>query len=52
MDDGLTLYKGPLKDKEGKEVSAAGQIIDNEDTKSRLGVRFFGGGAIGKTGLN
>ena len=52
MDDSLKLYKGPLKDSEGKEVLAAGQVIDNEDTKFKLGVRFFVEGAIGKTGLN
>ncbi len=52
MDDSLKLYKGPLKDNEGKMILNDGQVIDNEDTKFKLGVRFFVEGAIGKTGLN
>ncbi len=51
IDDSLQLYKGPLKDNEGNVVLKAGQVIDNEDTKFKLGVRFLVEGAIGKTGL-
>ena len=52
MDDTLKLYTGPLKDNEGNVILEQGQVIDNEDTEFKLGVRFFVEGAIGKTGLN
>ncbi len=51
IDDSLKLYQGPLNDNEGNQVLAAGQAIDNEDNKFKLGVRFLVEGAIGKTGL-
>lgn len=51
VDDSLKLYKGPLKDNKGNEVLKAGEVIDNEDTKFKLGVRFFVEGAVGETGL-
>ena len=50
-DDSLKLYKGPLKDNEGNVVLKEGEVIDNEDTKFKLGVRFFVEGAVGETGL-
>ncbi len=50
-DDSLKLYKGPLKDNEGNVVLEDGEVIDNEDTKFKLGVRFFVEGAVGETGL-
>jgi simple sugar transport system substrate-binding protein len=50
-DDSLKLYKGLLEDNEGNVVLEAGQVIDNEDNKFKLGVRFLVAGAIGKTGL-
>ena len=40
-----------MNDNEGNQVLAAGQAIDNEDNKFKLGVRFLVEGAIGKTGL-
>lgn len=51
IDDSLQLYTGPLKDNEGNLVVEVGQVIDNEDTKFKLGVRFLVEGAVGKTGL-
>ncbi len=51
IDDSLKLYKGPLKDNEGNVVLKEGQVVDNEDTKFKLNVKFFVEGAIGKTGL-
>jgi simple sugar transport system substrate-binding protein len=51
IDDSLKLYKGPLEDNEGNVVLKAGEVIDNEDNKFKLGVRFLVEGAIGKTGL-
>ena len=51
VDDSLKLYRGPLKDNEGNVVLKAGEVIDNEDTKFKLGVRFFVEGAVGETGL-
>jgi simple sugar transport system substrate-binding protein len=51
VDDSLKLYKGPLEDNEGNVILKAGEVIDNEDTKFKLGVRFFVAGAVGKTGL-
>ena len=51
IDDSLKLYQGPLNDNEGNQILAAGQAIDNEDNKFKLGVRFLVEGAIGKTGL-
>ena len=50
-DDKLALYRGPLKDNEGNVVLKAGETIDNEDNKFKLGVKFLVEGAIGKTGL-
>lgn len=50
-DDKLALYQGPLRDNEGNMVLKAGQRIDNEDNKYKLGVKFLVEGAIGKTGL-
>ena len=40
-----------LRDNEGNLVLKAGQRIDNEDNKFKLGVNFLVEGAIGKTGL-
>ncbi len=51
IDDSLILYKGPLKDNEGNVILTEGQVIDNEDTKFKVGVRFFVEGAVGSTGL-
>ena len=51
MDGSLQLYKGPLKDNEGNLVLKAGEVIDNEDSKYKLNVRYLVEGAIGKTGL-
>ena len=51
VNDSLMLYKGPLKDNKGNVVLKEGEIIDNEDTKFKLGVRFFVEGAVGETGL-
>jgi len=51
LKDTLKLYKGPLKDNEGNVVLKEGEIIDNEDNKFKLGVKFLVEGAIGKTGL-
>ena len=51
IDGSLQLYKGPLKDNEGNLVLKAGEVIDNEDSKYKLNVRFLVEGAIGKTGL-
>jgi simple sugar transport system substrate-binding protein len=50
-EDKLALYHGPLRDNEGNVVLKAGQRIDNEDNKFKLGVNFLVEGAIGKTGL-
>ena len=50
-DDKLALYQGPLKDNEGNVILKAGEKIDNEDNKFKLGVKFLVEGAIGKTGL-
>jgi hypothetical protein len=50
-DDKLALYRGPLKDNEGNTILKAGETIDNEDNKFKLGVKFLVEGAIGKTGL-
>jgi len=47
IDDSLKLYKGPLKDNKGNVILKDGQVIDNEDTKFKLGVRFFVEGAVG-----
>lgn len=51
MNDTLKLYKGPLKDNEGNVVLKEGEVVDNEDNKFKLGVKFLVEGAIGKTGL-
>lgn len=51
IDDTFKLYTGPLKDNEGNVILKKGQVIDNEDNKFKLGVRFLAEGAIGKTGL-
>ena len=51
IDDSLNLYKGPLKDNEGKVILQPGQVIGNEDNPFKLAVRFLVEGAIGKTGL-
>ena len=51
IDDSLKLYKGPLRDNEGNVILKKGEVIDNEDNKFKLGVRFLVEGAIGKTGL-
>jgi simple sugar transport system substrate-binding protein len=51
VDDTLALYKGPLKDNEGKTILKAGETVGNEDNKFKLGVDFLVEGAIGKTGL-
>jgi simple sugar transport system substrate-binding protein len=51
IDDSLQLYKGPLQDNKGNVILKAGEVIDNEDTKFKLGVRFFVEGAVGETGL-
>jgi len=45
------LYKGPLKDNEGNVILRQGEVIQNNDIKFKLGVRFLVEGAIGKTGL-
>ena len=50
-DDKLQLYRGPLKDNEGNVILKAGENIENEDNKFKLGVKFLVEGAIGKTGL-
>ena len=51
IDDSLQLYKGPLKDNKGNVILKEGEVIDNEDTKFKLGVKFFVEGAVGETGL-
>lgn len=51
VDDKLALYRGPLKDNEGNIILKAGETIDNEDNKFKLGVKFLVEGAMGKTGL-
>jgi len=51
VDDSLKIYTGPLSDNKGNVVLKAGESIDNEDTKFKLGVRFFVEGAVGDTGL-
>ena len=47
IDDSLTLYKGPLKDNKGNVVLKEGEAIGNEDTKFKVGVKFFVEGAVG-----
>ena len=47
INDSLNLYQGPLKDNKGNVILKAGEVIDNEDTKFKLGVRFFVEGAVG-----
>jgi simple sugar transport system substrate-binding protein len=51
VDDSLKLYRGPLKDNEGKEILKAGEVIANDDNKFKLAVNFIVEGGIGKTGL-
>ena len=51
VDDSLQLYSGPIKDNEGNVILKAGEVVDNEDTKFKLGVKFFVEGAVGETGL-
>jgi basic membrane protein A len=51
VDDKLTLYVGPLKDNEGKQILAAGQSISNDDISFKAGVKWLVEGAIGQTGL-
>ena len=51
IDGSLKLYKGPLQDNAGNVILKAGEAIDNEDNKFKLGVKFLVEGAIGKTGL-
>lgn len=51
IDDKLTLYVGPLKDNEGKQILAAGQSISNDDIPFKAGVKWLVEGAIGQTGL-
>ena len=51
IDDTLKLYKGPLKDNEGKQVLAAGQEISNTDNEFKVNVKWLVEGAIGQTGL-
>jgi basic membrane protein A and related proteins len=50
-DDTLKLYKGPLKDNEGKQILAAGQDISNADNDYKVNVKWLVEGAIGETGL-
>jgi len=50
-DDTLKLYKGPLKDNEGKQILAAGQEISNADNDYKVNVKWLVEGAIGETGL-
>ena len=52
VDDTLKLYKGPLEDNKGNVILKEGQVVDNEDTAFKLGVKFFVKGAVGETGLN
>jgi len=47
INDSLNIYEGPLKDNKGNVILKAGEVIDNEDTKFKLGVRFFVEGAVG-----
>ena len=51
IDDTLKLYKGPLKDNEGKQVLAAGQEISNTDNEFKVNVKWLAEGAIGQTGF-
>jgi simple sugar transport system substrate-binding protein len=51
VDDRVALYKGPLKDNEGKVILKAGETVSNEDNKFKLAVNFLVEGAIGSTGL-
>ncbi|HEX6794606.1 MAG TPA: BMP family ABC transporter substrate-binding protein [Casimicrobiaceae bacterium] len=51
VDDTLKLYKGPLKDNEGKQVLAAGQTVSNTDNDYKVNVKWLVEGAIGETGL-
>lgn len=50
-DDSLQLYKGPLKDNEGKLVLKEGQVVANGDAKFKTSVTFLVEGTVGKTGL-
>jgi simple sugar transport system substrate-binding protein len=52
VDDTLKLYKGPLEDNKGNVILKEGEVVDNEDTAFKLGVKFFVRGAVGETGLN
>jgi hypothetical protein len=52
VDDTLKLYKGPLEDNKGNVILKRGEVVDNEDTAFKLGVKFFVRGAVGETGLN
>jgi basic membrane protein A and related proteins len=49
--DTLKLYKGPLKDNEGKVVLKEGQVIANDDAAFKTAVNFLVEGTLGKTGL-
>lgn len=51
VDDSLKLYKGPLKDNQGKQILAAGQSISNTDNDFKVNVKWLVEGAIGETGL-
>ena len=51
VDDTLKLYKGPLKDNQGKQLLAAGQEIPNTDNDYKVNVKWLVEGAIGETGL-
>jgi basic membrane protein A len=51
VDDTLKLYKGPLKDNQGKQILAAGQEISNADNDFKVNVKWLVEGAIGETGL-
>jgi simple sugar transport system substrate-binding protein len=51
VDDTLKLYKGPLKDNQGKQLLAAGQEISNTDNDYKVNVKWLVEGAIGETGL-
>jgi simple sugar transport system substrate-binding protein len=50
-DDSFKLYRGPLKDNEGRVVLKEGQVIANDDNKFKLAVNFLVEGAVGQTGL-
>jgi len=51
VDDTRKLYKGPLKDNEGKQVLAPGQVVSNTDNDYKVNVKWLVEGAIGETGL-